>query len=646
LAGASGGDGSSGTSGTSGTSGINGTSGTSGVNGTSGTSGVSGTDGSSGTSGSSGSTGTSGTSGTSGIDGSSGTSGIDGTSGTSGIDGSSGTSGVDGTNGSSGTSGSSGTTGTSGTSGLGYPVNGQILSLTNNTIGATGTFVFNLVSPYTSTNFAFASGQYIRAIQQVDAGLNWMEGVLQVTGPTEYTLYVDNYDGSGSYNKWSFAISGEAGSNGTSGTSGTSGINGTSGTSGSNGSSGTAGTSGSSGTRGTSGTSGTSGANGTSGTSGSSGIVTSLNSVLSTPYNGSISTNLYTAPKMLGMAVSFTPNSTGKVHITLDGQVNSGTTGKAAWIQARYGTGTAPSNNAALTGTQAGGTNTQLYYNSDTANQIYSLTVIISGLTPNTTYWFDLGVQGVGSNVFSPTSMDFTNSQMAIFEMAGVQGPAGTSGSVGTSGTSGVSGSSGTSGQDGTFFGSSGTSGSSGLTGTSGTSGISGSSGTSGVNGTSGTSGISGSSGTSGYSGVNGSNGTSGTSGISGSSGTSGATGATGSNGTSGTSGANGADTSILPISTKTSNYSLVVSDAGSLIEMNSGTAKTISVPLDAAQNFTVGSQIVLVRAGVGSVSVVATTGVTINAANGYLSLYSQYSSATLVKKAANTWYLFGDLKA
>jgi hypothetical protein len=52
-----------------------------------------------------------------------------------------------------------------------------------------------------------------------------------------------------------------------------------------------------------------------------------------------------------------------------------------------------------------------------------------------------------------------------------------------------------------------------------------------------------------------------------------------------------------------------------------------------------------VVRAGTGAASIVATVGVTINAANNYLNLYSRYSSATLIKKAANTWYVFGDLK-
>jgi hypothetical protein len=50
-------------------------------------------------------------------------------------------------------------------------------------------------------------------------------------------------------------------------------------------------------------------------------------------------------------------------------------------------------------------------------------------------------------------------------------------------------------------------------------------------------------------------------------------------------------------------------------------------------------------QTGTGQTTIVATGGVTINATPG-LKLRTQWSSATLIKRAENTWVAIGDLSA
>jgi hypothetical protein len=107
-----------------------------------------------------------------------------------------------------------------------------------------------------------------------------------------------------------------------------------------------------------------------------------------------------------------------------------------------------------------------------------------------------------------------------------------------------------------------------------------------------------------------------------------------------------GLSTSIISINSQTSGYVLSLSDQNKIVEMSAATSITVTVPAYSAVSYPTGVQILLVRGGVGDVSVVADSSVTIKSANNYLSLNNQYSPATLLKVGTNTWYLFGDLKS
>jgi len=99
-------------------------------------------------------------------------------------------------------------------------------------------------------------------------------------------------------------------------------------------------------------------------------------------------------------------------------------------------------------------------------------------------------------------------------------------------------------------------------------------------------------------------------------------------------------------ISQKTASYTLsALTERDSMIEMNSASATTLTVPTNATVAYPVGTSIDLLRVGAGAVDVAAAAGVTINATPG-LKLRAQWSSATLIKRATDTWVLVGDLSA
>jgi hypothetical protein len=96
----------------------------------------------------------------------------------------------------------------------------------------------------------------------------------------------------------------------------------------------------------------------------------------------------------------------------------------------------------------------------------------------------------------------------------------------------------------------------------------------------------------------------------------------------------------------QTASYTLVLSDADKLVEMNVGSANNLTVPLNSSVAFSTGTQILLAQYGAGQTTIVATSGVTIRSNGAKLKLNAQYSGATLVKIAENEWYLFGDIVA
>jgi hypothetical protein len=103
----------------------------------------------------------------------------------------------------------------------------------------------------------------------------------------------------------------------------------------------------------------------------------------------------------------------------------------------------------------------------------------------------------------------------------------------------------------------------------------------------------------------------------------------------------------VIPLNAQTgTTYTLAVNDSGQLVTLTNASAITLTVPTNASVPFAIGTQITITRAGSGSVTVVGDTGVTVNSADGYLKLRTQWSSGTLIKTNTNSWILIGDTSA
>ena len=95
----------------------------------------------------------------------------------------------------------------------------------------------------------------------------------------------------------------------------------------------------------------------------------------------------------------------------------------------------------------------------------------------------------------------------------------------------------------------------------------------------------------------------------------------------------------------QTASYTLVLADKNKIVEMGVATANTLTVPPNSSVAYAVGSQINILQTGAGQTTVTAGAGVTVNAAPG-LKMRTQWSYATLVKRATDTWVLVGDISA
>jgi len=109
------------------------------------------------------------------------------------------------------------------------------------------------------------------------------------------------------------------------------------------------------------------------------------------------------------------------------------------------------------------------------------------------------------------------------------------------------------------------------------------------------------------------------------------------------------ADTSVftrklLLTNRQIASYTLALSDQNLLVELNVGSANTLTVPLNSSIAFPIGSKIDVAQYGSGQTTITAAGGVTIRSFGGALKIAGQYSACTLVKIGTNEWYCFGNL--
>jgi hypothetical protein len=95
----------------------------------------------------------------------------------------------------------------------------------------------------------------------------------------------------------------------------------------------------------------------------------------------------------------------------------------------------------------------------------------------------------------------------------------------------------------------------------------------------------------------------------------------------------------------RTSSYILDTTDRGKLVEMNSGSANTLTIPSSSVANFDIGSKVDVVQYGAGITSITSgSTNVTLRSNNNALRLNGQFAAASLIKVATDEWYVIGNL--
>ncbi len=97
---------------------------------------------------------------------------------------------------------------------------------------------------------------------------------------------------------------------------------------------------------------------------------------------------------------------------------------------------------------------------------------------------------------------------------------------------------------------------------------------------------------------------------------------------------------SLTVFTNKTESYTPVLMDMGKIIEMSGGGTFTITD----SESFPIGTSFEILQAGSSQVTI-AGNGFTPNSTPG-LKLRTQWSSATVIKRALNSWVVFGDLSA
>jgi hypothetical protein len=101
----------------------------------------------------------------------------------------------------------------------------------------------------------------------------------------------------------------------------------------------------------------------------------------------------------------------------------------------------------------------------------------------------------------------------------------------------------------------------------------------------------------------------------------------------------------IVPFNIQPANYTLQLSDAGDIVEINSSSANTVTIPTSSTVNFIIGTQITVVQYGAGQTTfTTGSTNVLLRSAGNATKLAAQYAGATLIKRGTDEWYLLGNV--
>ncbi len=102
-----------------------------------------------------------------------------------------------------------------------------------------------------------------------------------------------------------------------------------------------------------------------------------------------------TAGVMMGLAGRITPATTGRILLIVTGDTINNTANDGTSVQCAYGTGAAPTNNAAASGTNVGNPVKFINAASTTEKVPFACQSIITGLTKATGYWLDVNLAAI-----------------------------------------------------------------------------------------------------------------------------------------------------------------------------------------------------------------------------------------------------------
>lgn len=145
--------------------------------------------------------------------------------------------------------------------------------------------------------------------------------------------------------------------------------------------------------------------------------VTALAVAVTTPTGPSATTDA--TGKMMGIgggtgACTLTPPIGTKIKITIDGFIANGTSAQNSNLAGlRFGTGAAPANGAALSGTVIGANPSGAFKAAASPQSApFSVTRIATGLTSGVAVWFDLGLQSTAASSASIGQLTCTMEEM------------------------------------------------------------------------------------------------------------------------------------------------------------------------------------------------------------------------------------------
>src|SRR3989449_693226 len=118
---------------------------------------------------------------------------------------------------------------------------------------------------------------------------------------------------------------------------------------------------------------------------------------------------------ILPMTYTVTSWGSGNLHVTLNFKITTPAvaSGDTTQWQFNYGTGATPACSAGVTGTTVGNLYEQISNTASARQYSESLSVVITGLTQGTTYWFDVRVTDGNTNTWT-----YANPQISVVEVA------------------------------------------------------------------------------------------------------------------------------------------------------------------------------------------------------------------------------------